>query len=450
MNHMKRTRTSEIPGIRIHAIPAPSAADAAPRVAPALRLSKPRPAGLLTGDAVELHSIADRLHAVVEANEMLADELNRCYEQLGTFFEIAEDVERLDDPAIVEDTLMRRLGRMINAAAVFIDRGAECRAVVMSNECATIERMTAEGLRGLMSNEIDRARQRGRVRLLPAETAGGLGRKVHALIGGLRLGRDDSAAVIALREADQPAFEDSDRLAAESLLVYGGHVLSATRMRKRVERSALETVCALANVIEARDPYTSGHSERVSWLARMTGEKLGLSTAEVQELEWAGRLHDVGKIGIAERILNKPGALTEVEFEQIKQHPRLSYEMLRPVSSLGPALLDAVLHHHEDYDGSGYPEGLAGEEIPLGGRILRVVDVFDALTSTRPYRAGKCAQETLAMLAEQSGRETDPRVTQAFTQEIRRMLARPTGEFRRLFGHLLTSRSAPLAAEVGK
>lgn len=445
---MKRTRSSDIPGIRLHAMPAAPAADATPRSATSLRLSRPRP-GLQASDAGELHEIADRLHAVIETNETLAHELNRCYEQLGTFFEIAEDVARLDDPAIVEDTLIRRLGRMIGAAAIFVDRGAECRAIVVSSECASIERLTADALRGLLSSEIERARQRGRVRLLPADTAGGLGRKVHALIGGLRLGRDDAAAVIALRESDQPAFEDSDRLAAESLLVYGGHVLGATRMRKRLERSALETVCALANVIEARDPYTSGHSERVAWLARMTGEKLGLNAADVQELEWAGRLHDVGKIGIAERILNKPGALTEVEFEQIKQHPRLSYEMLRPVSSLGPALLDAVLHHHEDYDGSGYPEGLAAEDIPLGGRILRVVDVFDALTSTRPYRAGKSAEETLALLSEQAGRETDPAVTQAFAEEIRRLLARPTGEFRRHFGHLLSSRSTPLAAEVG-
>src|SRR5262249_19517059 len=158
-------------------------------------------------------------------------------------------------------------------------------------------------------------------------------------------------------------------------------------MRRRLERSALETVCALATVIEARDPYTSGHSERVAWLARMTGELLGLSAADVQELEWAGRLHDVGKIGIAERSLNKIEKLTDIELEQIKQHPRLSYEMLRPVSSLGASLLEAVLHHHEDYDGGGYPDGMAGEAIPLGARILRVVDVFDALTSTRPYRS---------------------------------------------------------------
>ncbi|MBI5866409.1 MAG: HD domain-containing protein, partial [Planctomycetes bacterium] len=179
----------------------------------------------------------------------------------------------------------------------------------------------------------------------------------------------------------------------------------------------------------------------------LTGELLELSEGDVLELGWAGRLHDVGKIGIAERILNKPGDLTEVEFEQIKQHPRLSYEMLRPVSSLGPNLLDAVLHHHEDYDGSGYPDGLAGESISLGARILRIVDVFDALTSTRPYRAGKTVEQPLSIIADGAGRETDPHVTRLFVQEIRRLLSRPTGEFRTLFGHLNNSRSSAAPAE---
>jgi HD-GYP domain-containing protein (c-di-GMP phosphodiesterase class II) len=449
---MKTPHPTEFSGLRLHAMPAGAPeASPSPRTAlpPALRVtgdSRPRPT---TSDAGELRAIADRLAELTDANETLARSLSRSYDHLGGLYEIADDVAHLDDPTAIEDAVVRRLGRMIDAAAVVVDRGAECRVILLADDCATIEKLTTETLRASLSNEFERARQRGRTRILSAGTPpGSMGRNVHALIGGLRTGRDDTAAVVALREAQQPPFDEADRLVSESVLVYGGHILSTALMRRRLERSALETVCALATVIEARDPYTSGHSERVAWLARMSSELLGQSAAAAQELEWAGRLHDVGKIGIAERILNKIDKLTEIEFEQIKQHPRLSYEMLRPVSSLGPSLLDAVLHHHEDYDGNGYPDGLAGDAIPFGARILRIVDVFDALTSTRPYRSGKSAEEALLMLADGSGRQFDPHVTRVFIQEVRRLVTRPSGEFRRMFGHLLSTRSQPIAAEV--
>lgn len=207
------------------------------------------------------------------------------------------------------------------------------------------------------------------------------------------------------------------------------------QMTRDLEQTTRETVAALATILEARDPYTRGHSERVAWLARRIGEELGLADEDLRRLEWAGLLHDVGKFGVPERVLNKPGRLAAEEFELVKNHPRLSAEMLRPVRRFRP-ILPAVLHHHENFDGSGYPAGLRGEDIPLGARILRIADTFDALTSTRAYRGGVAFEQAIAELARGAGSATDPDVTAAFIRALRREMRENAADFRRRFGHV--------------
>ena len=202
-----------------------------------------------------------------------------------------------------------------------------------------------------------------------------------------------------------------------------------------LERSMLEAVASLAKAVEARDRYTGGHCERVGWLAGLAGRALGLPPDELQMLEWAGLLHDIGKIGVPEEVLNKPGPLTDAEFAIIKRHPRMGYEVLRPLSGLGP-VLDAVLYHHENHDGSGYPEGLAGMRIPPSARILHVVDIFDALTSTRSYRRGVSVDEAVGVLRAGSGTVTEPRVTAAFVRALERLMREQPAAFCRRFAHL--------------
>lgn len=222
------------------------------------------------------------------------------------------------------------------------------------------------------------------------------------------------------------------------------HAGSQTRLLRELD-AARQTVAALANVIEARDRYTRGHSDRVGWLARLTGQALELPPAHVEALEWAGMLHDVGKVGIPEQILNKPGRLTPEEYEQVRQHPRMSYEMLRPVVSLGP-VLPAVLHHHENHDGSGYPDGLRGEQIPLDARILRIADLFDAITSNRSYRSGMTFEGAIAELRGGAGRITDPRVTAAFIDAILSYRRTDPDDFERRFGHIQREEDGPMPA----
>ncbi|MCX8130409.1 MAG: response regulator [Clostridia bacterium] len=149
--------------------------------------------------------------------------------------------------------------------------------------------------------------------------------------------------------------------------------------------SVRNLIITLANVIEAKDKYTDGHTRRVGSISRLIGEKLGMTTEKLQYLEVAGIIHDIGKVGVSENILNKPGKLTDEEFEIMKRHTVIGENICKPLNSL-QVCLDAVRHHHEKLNGSGYPDGLKGDELSLEARIIAAADIFDALYSDRPYR----------------------------------------------------------------
>ncbi|MDL1895671.1 HD-GYP domain-containing protein [Anaerolineae bacterium CFX7] len=173
------------------------------------------------------------------------------------------------------------------------------------------------------------------------------------------------------------------------------------------------TLRALSAALDARDSETEGHSQRVTKLALAIGAALKLSSEELINLERGALLHDVGKIGVPDHILLKSGPLNKTEREWMNRHPQLSYDMLKEISFLQDAL-PVVLHHQERWDGSGYPEGLRGEQIPLGARIFAVADTYDAMTSTRPYRRALSHEEALTEIRQCSGTQFDPRIVEAF------------------------------------
>ncbi|MEO6325265.1 MAG: HD domain-containing phosphohydrolase [Thermoanaerobaculia bacterium] len=160
---------------------------------------------------------------------------------------------------------------------------------------------------------------------------------------------------------------------------------------------AEQIIIALAKVIDARDPYTAHHSERVSLYAGLLGEKIGLAGLELEAVRRGGLFHDIGKIAVRDSVLLKPGRLTPEEFEEIKRHPVQGRLLLEPMRSLSYAL-PVIYHHHEKYDGSGYPEGLTGEAIPMVARVTTVADVFDALTTNRTYRSASTREEALSIM----------------------------------------------------
>lgn len=170
---------------------------------------------------------------------------------------------------------------------------------------------------------------------------------------------------------------------------------------------------AVSTALDAKDRYTHGHSERVAWLGAQLAEAIGLDSEEVERIRISGLVHDVGKIGVPEAVLCKTGRLTDEEFEQIKKHPRIGYNILKDIPKMAD-VLDGVLYHHERWDGRGYPARLAGEGIPLYGRILAVADTFDAMSSTRSYRKAMPRDKALEEITACSGSQFDPSLTGPF------------------------------------
>ena len=182
---------------------------------------------------------------------------------------------------------------------------------------------------------------------------------------------------------------------------------------QNLQKSYYDTIYALAQAVEAKDPYTVGHCERVTQYSIAIGEELGLSGEDIDVLRYGATLHDLGKIGISEAVLNKPGKLTEEEFEIMKEHAAIGENIVRGVDFL-QQVRPIIRNHQERWDGAGYPDGLKGGEIPLAVAIVTLADNFDALTSDRPYRPAKPLMETINMIKAESGTKYNPKVVESF------------------------------------
>jgi ribonuclease P protein subunit RPR2 len=216
-------------------------------------------------------------------------------------------------------------------------------------------------------------------------------------------------AALAAREAQAAEKEDQlERYAADLRETFKEERARAHELRE----SYFATVRALTNAVEARDAYTGKHAERVAAYALEIGAALGQKWAGSPEIEFGFLLHDIGKVAVPDSILHKPEPLTPHERELIQQHPITGWEIVRQVDFLGAAS-DVVRHHHERWDGDGYPDGLRGEEIPLTARVFAVADTLDALTTTRPYRPASPIEEARALIEEARGTQFDPDVVDA-------------------------------------
>jgi putative nucleotidyltransferase with HDIG domain len=229
--------------------------------------------------------------------------------------------------------------------------------------------------------------------------------------------KQNLAGIIALGSLNSSASDQEDLHQARQLADQVAVALSNAQLIEELDLLNWGTLTALARAVDAKSPWTAGHSERVTENALKIGKALGLSDSELEDLNRGGLLHDIGKIGIPAGILDKPGKLSDEERQIIQEHPRKGGRILEPIAAYAH-VVPMVLQHHEWLNGKGYPDGLAGEDISLGARILAVADVFDALITDRPYRKAMELGRTLEIIKQESGTQFDPKVVQAFLEVI--------------------------------
>ncbi|MBI2940357.1 MAG: HD-GYP domain-containing protein [Chloroflexi bacterium] len=213
-------------------------------------------------------------------------------------------------------------------------------------------------------------------------------------------------------------------LLQQQLLAYAHDLATSHR---RLQATYLATLHALANAVENRDEETAGHSQRVTRYSLALARALGVPETGIRQVEYGALLHDVGKIGIPDAILRKPGRLTHEEWVQMRRHPDIGHRMLQEIEFLQDAL-PIVRQHHERFDGKGYPQGLGGKEIALGARIFAVADALDAITSDRPYRQAAPFERAREEILRQRGRQFDPDVVEAFLGVFERLPAIAHGD----------------------
>jgi len=223
-------------------------------------------------------------------------------------------------------------------------------------------------------------------------------------------------------EPDAEWLDFLDALAGQAAIA-----IESTMLFENLQRSNLElglaydsTIEGWSHALDLRDKETEGHTQRVTKITLKLAQTFGLSEAELVQVRWGALLHDIGKMGVPDGILLKPGPLTDEEWSIMKKHPALAYELLAPIRYLQHAL-DIPHCHHEKWDGSGYPQGLKGVQIPLEARIFAVVDVWDALSSDRPYRQAWAKERVLEHIHAATGTHFDPQVVDTFSQVVASM-----------------------------
>ncbi|HET7463272.1 MAG TPA: HD domain-containing phosphohydrolase [Longimicrobium sp.] len=235
--------------------------------------------------------------------------------------------------------------------------------------------------------------------------------------------RDDLDGVVLVGDRPGAGFDPDDVRMLLSVGHQAGVAVENRRLEEALQRAYVSTVSILADAVEAKDPYTHGHCEMASRYARLVAEKMGLAAHDQALVCYSALLHDVGKIGVSDGVLNKPGPLLPEEMELMRAHVRVGHDLLRNVPVL-EQVAEVVLHHHERYDGDGYPDGLRGDEIPLASRIVAVVDAYCAMITRRSYKEAYTESHARDEVRRCAGSQFDPEVVDAFLH----VLATPQAE----------------------
>ncbi len=382
--------------------------------------------------------------------EVKVDERNEIGELAKAFNRITQELEQKIDELESSRQLVKKLLSRIGTAIVSYEGIDDLLSLIMENTVTALEAhggalllvngeshdlyvktawaqpghapnsslriQLGEGMAGWVAKEGRPMRGKGRLEPMGASGAHGT-EEGPILCVPLKLREQTLGVVVVLRESGARLFGEDDESLLESIGSQVAVAIENYRLNLDVERTYLETIMALALAVEAKDPYSAGHSKRVGFYASKIGEVMGLDAETLRLINDAGVLHDIGKIGIKDEILLKATPLTSEETKIMQQHPVIGEAIVKPVRSL-TKVVPFVRHHHEHYDGSGYPLGLKGEAIPLGARILSVADTYDSMVTDRPYRKRLPMETAVAELKKLAGVQHDPKVIEAFLRVL--------------------------------
>lgn len=355
--------------------------------------------------------------------EGLAGQLDAAYEEISLLHDLSRSLRVSVDPGELAQTCVHRLHLALNAEGcgiLIVRRDAPVRFVsdgLLPCDEAELQRLldgesTQLGRRPLVRNHIDAS----------AEDA------VHPdlrnfVAAAVLEGESTVGWIIACNSIDRDEFGSVEANLLNSIALILSTHLHNLQLFQQQDDLLVAFVRSLVSSLDAKDSYTRGHSERVALVARRLAMQLGLPPSEQEDIHLAALLHDIGKIGVEDAILGKPGRLTEAEFRKLQLHPVIGHDILAGLRNLHH-ILPGVRSHHESYDGTGYPDKLVGDDIPLMARILAVADAFDAMGSDRPYRGGMPVEQIERILVEGAGAQWDARVIRAYfsaRDDIRRI-----------------------------
>jgi HD-GYP domain-containing protein (c-di-GMP phosphodiesterase class II) len=365
--------------------------------------------------AADLAALVEHQNAV----QGFTTELSQSYETIDLLYSLGRSMYDLEHPdkfiAQVCDRLHETLPFGWLAARFLPDRrpgvgaGLAEKMLVRGQPPGGVEELEAavERLAQTMTPEM-------RGHLVPGDEPIWAGQEARVLAQPiLREGKVVGVLVCGDKCGDDPQVSSYDQQLLEAAAAYSGAFLENTCLYQDQQSMFLGSLKALTSAIDAKDRYTCGHSERVALLARRIALSAGLTPHQAERVHICGLLHDVGKIGVPEAVLCKPGKLTDEEFGLIKLHPEIGHRILKDIPMLED-VLPGVLHHHERWDGRGYPHKIAGQDIPLVARMIALADTFDAMSSTRSYRPAMQRDKVLAEIARSAGTQLDPDLASRF------------------------------------
>ena len=371
----------------------------------------------------EVAELAETFNAMTESLRERTETLTKKVLELATQYEMSRALGSTLDLDVLLDSVLDSAMRIFNVDSGYV--------MLRDKNSGRLDLRAWRGMAGALPDEgairssmSDWVVRQGRPLIFNPPADVGVEQHVDSMTGALAalcvplLSSEGVVGAIAVGSRDRSFRFSSDDVRLLSTIA--NHVTIAIgniELFSSLQDAYLATVRSLAAAVDAKDPYTHGHSDRVADYAGAIAEKLDLSGEQRIALEMAAYLHDIGKIGIRESILLKPGKLTDDEMGQMRHHPLIGANILKPVAFPWP-IAPVVRHHHERFDGGGYPAGLKGEEIPLLARILTVADAFEAMTSDRPYRRGRTEEEAITELHACVGGHFDPRVVSAFVEAL--------------------------------